>query len=152
MKNCFKKQCVKDSLTIIGLIVLYNLYITISYDTWEHMNPMKVIGAFIGGSFVFVPMYLIIWATLRKLKSEFWFLIVSVGVWLIEPIFVTSAASETFNAWQGGDQIIKNGELTLRGYVHWLEGPFLFLAIYAIIVFALHLYRKIKKSTGETKL
>jgi hypothetical protein len=55
--------------------------------------------------------------------------------------------NETYNSWRGGVQIYDNGELTLDGYFYKLESPFMLLAAYAAIIFAVHLYRTRKSKS-----
>ncbi len=149
--NIIGKQWVRDALAIIAMIVFYNLYNSIAYDTLQHINVRKVVWAFIGGFFVFVPMYAILWLTLRKLRSNLLFFLISLGVWLAEPIIMSQWASKTFNAWQGSYQIFKDGELTLYGYFYWLQNPFFFLVIYAAFFFGKHLHKKLQNNNEDFK-
>ena len=147
--NFLKKQSTKDVLAIVAVIALYNAYISIAYDTLQYLNIYKVLWAFIGGAFVFVPMYVILWGTLRRLKSNFWFLISSLVVWSGEPVLMSQGHSKTFNAWQGSQQQFENGALTLYGYLHGLQNPFFFLALYATILLIIQMYRTIQNKQGE---
>lgn len=151
MKQLVEKQYIKDALVIIAMIAFYNLYNSIAYDTIQFLNIRKVIFSIIGGFFYFVPMYAILWLTLRKIKSKSWFFIVSLSVWAIEPILMAQNTSDTFNAWQGKSQIFKDGQLTAHGYFQWLQNPFFLLFVYATIILASHLYRNFQHQNGGFK-
>lgn len=147
-KNFLIGTSLGDALAIVIMIIFYNFYITIAYDTLEYINKYKVIWAFIGGAIIFVPMYLITWITLRKMKSSKLFFIISWVAWGIEPFFVGQGRSKTFNAWQGTNQIYENGELTIYGYFHGLQSPFFLLALYATFFLLSSKYRKFQNQQG----
>lgn len=145
-------QYIKDALVIILMIAFYNFYISIAYDSIQHINLRKVAWGFITGGFIFIPMYFILWATLRKMKSELLFFLASFSTWIIQPFIISQNVSQTFNAWQGKRQIFENGQLTIYGYFHWLQNPFFFLVVYAGGVYMFHLYRKLQGHTGGDRL
>lgn len=136
-----KRQYIRDALIIVTMIAIYNLYNSIAYDTFQYLNIRKIIFSVIGGFFYFVPMYAILWIMLRKMKSKLWFFVISLSVWAIEPILMAQNTSDTFNAWQGTNQIFKDGQLTIYGYFQWLQNPFFLLFLYATIILVLDLYR-----------
>jgi len=127
-----KKQYLNDVVILIILITLYNLSMSMIYDTLQYMNFRKVLWAFIAGFIAFVPMYTITWLSLRKMSSSLLFILISFSVWLLYPILMSQGHSETFNAWQGGKQIYVDGELTRYGYVHKLQNPFVVIVLYSL--------------------
>lgn len=141
MKKILKSQKAKDILLIICIVILYDLYILFPFENVGYLSIHKIIWIFITGIIAFVPMYFVHWLTLRKLNSKLFFLIISLCVWLFLPILALRMGNETYNSKHGGVQIYENGELTLDGYFYKLESPFLLLAVYAVIIFAVHLYR-----------
>jgi hypothetical protein len=149
MRKIIQSQKVKDVLLIITLIIIDNLYTNIAYDTLQYLNTRKVIWALIVGLIIFVPMYFVLWISLRKLKSKLYFVIFSISTWCLYPILTSQGRSSTFNAWQGQKQIYENGQLTTDGFVHKLQNPFMFLAAYAVIIFSIHFYLNRKKLLGK---
>lgn len=142
-KPSCSRRYVKDVLAITLMIIFYNVYISIAYDTMQYINKYKIIWAFIAGVFAFIPMYAILWITLRKIKSQVVFFAASVAAWLAVPLVMSRGHSDSFNAWQGKSQIFENGELTIYGYFHGLQNPFIFLALYATVILAFHAYKDI---------
>mgnify|MGYP001188077906 CR=1 FL=1 len=122
----FQKQYLRDIVTVIIMVVLYNAYFSIIYDSFQYINVRKIIWAFVGGVLTFVPMYLILWGFLRKVGSKFLFFIVSLGIWVIYPLLLYPKRASTINLRQGGSQIYENGDLTLAGFIYNLQNPFFF--------------------------
>ncbi len=133
--SILKKLFFKDASVIISLLILYNLYVSLVYDTLQYVNKYKILMGVILNSLVFLPMYFILWFCLRKIKSTKLFVLLSSATWLILPILFSFSHDETFNSWQGLNQIYQSGELTLYGYFHGLQNSFLFLTLYALFVY-----------------
>ena len=149
MSKILQKTYTQDILTVVIMIFLYNIFFTLSEHFFEYVNVYKIIWIFIGTFLAFVPMYLILWITLRKIESKFWFFVVSVVFWAAYPIifevlFISSDSTLSYHV--AGRAIRLEGEMTRYGYFHHLQTPFLFMALYASIVFCLHLYQKLQRA------
>lgn len=153
MKDFLQKSYVRDALTIVILLVLYNMLFIFSEHFFEYVNIYKVAWIFIGGFLAFIPMYLIFWVTLRKIKSQFWFFFISVAFWAAYPIIFDAlfiSSNSTLNYYVAGKAIRLDGNMTLHGYFHHLQTPFLLMSLYASFVFLVHLYQKLQGfKTGE---
>ena len=137
------KQAVGDGPIIIGLIAIFNVYHLFLFDSFEHLNARKAIFILLAGFFYFLEMYFIVWLAYRKMKSTALFFALSLFVWLLQPLLLAQVASNGLDAWQGENQIFEDGQLTLYGYLDWLQSPFLLLAIYALIMLVIDIYRQL---------
>ncbi len=135
----------QDALVIALMIALYNLCFAVAYDTLRYINEYKIVWAFITGVFAFIPMYAILWITLRKIKSQLLFCAASWIAWVIYPVLLLINNNPESNLTYkiGGKPIYLEGDLTLYGFFYKLQNPFFFLALYATVILAFHAYKNI---------
>ncbi len=149
-KQSAAKPYMKDAIAIAAMIVLYNVCIFIAYDTLRYINEYKVIWALMGGVVVFVPMYAILWITLRKIKSQMLFCAVSWIAWAIYPLILLLNNNPDSNLTYkiGGKAVYLEGDLTLYGFFYKLQNPFFFLALYATAILFSNAYKNVTNKLG----
>lgn len=144
MKSILQKQSGRDSLAIIGVLILYNLFFIFPNTNLEYINFYKILWMFIGGFLLFIPLYGVLFLCLRKADSVPLLIFVSLALWLTYPIILDGifhGPGSNFTYARGGKTIYLNGDLTRYGYFYFLQNPFIFLHLHAVIFYFSNKYQ-----------